>query len=246
MRARGPAAAPAAAARPAPLRGLRRLRFPLGQVASTGPFATFPTRRPSRRCRRFRFTRAGAAGPRRGEDGEKAADAEAPRDARAAVTLRPPPSPTRLSGPRGPRCPIHAALKPPWLGPLPLRAGGGPPGRRAEARAGGGGAGRRTGSPEPGPALGSARLAAGALVASGAPWTGCPVGRWGPPAFYCWRPAGWGRRPGARPRPRLRPPRRPRPRRPELPAARRTPARRAAASGGLKSWAGWTATSWRP
>ena len=59
--------------RPAPLWGLGRLRFLLAQVASTGPFATFRARPPSRRCRCFRFTRAGAAGPRRGEDGGKAA-----------------------------------------------------------------------------------------------------------------------------------------------------------------------------
>lgn len=105
--------------RQAPLRGPGRLRFRLGQVASTGPFATLPARRPSRLCRRFRFTRAGAAGPRRGEDGKKAADAEAPRDARAPVTLRSPPSPARLSGTRGAPSPPRGNPRGP-AGPLPL------------------------------------------------------------------------------------------------------------------------------
>ncbi|XP_014637893.1 PREDICTED: inhibin beta B chain [Ceratotherium simum simum] len=88
----------------ASLPGLRSLRFRLGQVASTGPFATFPARGPSHRCRCFHFIRAGAAGaagPQPGEDGEKAADAEAPRYARAAVTRQPAPRPTRFSAPGG-------------------------------------------------------------------------------------------------------------------------------------------------
>ena len=101
--------------RPAPLWGLGRLRFLLAQVASTGPFATFRARPPSRRCRCFRFTRAGAAGPRRGEDGGKAADAEAPRDARAAVTLRPLPRQGASPASGGPRRPFPAAREPPQL-----------------------------------------------------------------------------------------------------------------------------------
>uniref|UniRef100_A0A9L0K5M6 Inhibin beta B chain n=1 Tax=Equus asinus TaxID=9793 RepID=A0A9L0K5M6_EQUAS len=198
--------------RSASLRELRSLRFRLGQVASTGPFATFPARRPSRCCRCFHFARAGAAGPRRGEDGEKAADAEAPRDARAAVTRRPLPRPTHLCGLRGPRRPFPAAREPPRPSRPPPPASLRRPSRRAGGGPGGRGRGRgrggvlRAGSPEPGPALGSARLTAGTLVASGAPWTGCPVGRWGPPAFCCWRPGGWGPRPGARPHRRRRPP----------------------------------------
>lgn len=108
--------------RPAPLWGLGRLRFRLAQVASTGPFATFPARPPSRRCRCFRFTRAGAAGPRRGEDGGKAADADAPRDARAAVTLLPLPRPGRLSGLPRPTAPLPRRAGTPAArpGPLPL------------------------------------------------------------------------------------------------------------------------------
>lgn len=160
----------------------------------------------------------------------------------------PPPKSARPSGPRGaPSRPRGNPRGP--AGPLPLRAGGGAPGRRAGGGPGGGGAGRCARSPEPGPELASPRLAAGALVASGAPWTGCPVGRWGPPAFCSWRPAGWDPRPGAPPHPRRRPPHRPRPRHPELRVARRTPVRRAAAaaaaSGDRRSWAGWTVTSWR-
>lgn len=240
MRARGPAAAPAAAPRragsspgaPAPWlpsqpscvhRLFRHLPSPAAEpplpLLSLHPSGGCgaPTRRGWAEGCRCRGT------PRRPRATDPPASA-APLLSRAGTpAARPAPSP----------CEPAAAL------PAGGRAGGGPGG------AGGGGAGRCARSPEPGPELASPRLAAGALVASGAPWTGCPVGRWGPPAFCSWRPAGWGPKPGAPPRPRRRPLRRRHPRRPEPRAALRTPVRRAAASGGRRSWVGWTETSWR-
>lgn len=255
MRARGPAAAPAAAPRqaaPGSAPGAPAPSLPSRPSCIGWPFRhlPYPAAKPPLPPLSLHPSGGCGAPTRRGwREGcrcrgtpRRPGGSDPPASASPHALLRPP----------RPSAPLPSRAQTPAARPAPspcepaaaLRAGG-----RAEARAGagagGGGAGRRAGSPEPGPALSSARLAAGALVASGAPWTGYPVGRWGPPAFCCWRPAGWGRRPGVHPRPRRRPLRRRRPRRLELPAARRTPARRAAASGGRRSWAGWTATSWR-